>query len=41
MKRKENVLFSIIVPVYNLEKYISICLDSLYNQGLNTPILGN
>ena len=38
MKRKENVLFSIIVPVYNLEKYISICLDSLYNQGLDMSL---
>lgn len=26
---------SIIIPVYNVEKYISICLDSLLNQNLN------
>jgi len=25
-------LFSIIIPVYNVEKYIARCLDSLYNQ---------
>ncbi len=25
-------LFSIIVPVYNVEKYLSLCLDSLRNQ---------
>ena len=24
--------FSIIVPVYNVEKYLSLCLDSLRNQ---------
>ena len=26
------VYFSIIVPVYNTEKYLSRCLDSLVNQ---------
>lgn len=25
-------LFSIIIPVYNVEKYIARCLDSIYNQ---------
>ena len=33
MKRKIKV--SIIVPVYNVEKYLSKCLDSLVNQSLN------
>ncbi len=27
---------SVIVPVYNVEKYLSTCLDSLLNQGLNS-----
>ncbi|MDY5902655.1 MAG: glycosyltransferase, partial [Sodaliphilus sp.] len=26
---------SIIVPVYNVEKYVARCLDSLLNQGLS------
>ena len=26
---------SIIVPVYNVEKYIRPCVDSLYRQGLD------
>lgn len=28
------MLLSIIVPIYNQEKYLSRCLDSIYNQGL-------
>lgn len=28
----DNIIFSIIVPVYNVEKYLSKCLDSLVNQ---------
>ena len=35
VKEKENqkeLLFSIILPVYNVEKYISKCLDSVINQ---------
>ena len=27
-----NLLFSIIIPVYNVERYISECLDSIINQ---------
>ena len=29
-------IISVIVPVYNVEKYLSTCLDSLLNQGLST-----
>lgn len=29
------MLLSIIVPIYNQERYLVRCLDSLYNQGLN------
>lgn len=36
----DNELISIIVPVYNVEKYIAKCLDSLVNQTyLNIEIL--
>lgn len=28
-------LLSIIIPVYNLEKYMAKCLDSIYNQGVD------
>ena len=27
-----NILISIIVPAYNTEKYLPICLESLINQ---------
>lgn len=30
----QNVKVSVIVPVYNVEKYLSVCLDSLINQTL-------
>lgn len=30
-----NKILSIIVPVYNVEQYISACLDSLYRQGVD------
>lgn len=29
---KNKVAFSIILPVYNVEKYLEPCLDSIYNQ---------
>lgn len=32
MKMQDRIKFSIVVPVYNVEKYISKCLDSLLNQ---------
>ena len=32
MEGKELTLISIIIPIYNAEKYISKCLDSLINQ---------
>jgi glycosyltransferase involved in cell wall biosynthesis len=32
---KKNVKLSIIVPVYNTEKYLGKCLDSLVNQSLS------
>lgn len=32
MIQKEHYSVSVIIPVYNLEKYISRCLDSLINQ---------
>ena len=34
MKLHENPIVSIIVPVYNVEKYLVKCLDSLVNQSL-------
>lgn len=29
---KKNNRFSIVIPVYNVEKYLNKCLDSVYNQ---------
>ena len=33
-KRSNNVFVSIIVPVFNVERYLSECLDSIINQSL-------
>lgn len=33
--KKEQVKISIIVPVYNTEKYLNKCIDSLINQTMN------
>lgn len=30
-----NILLSIIIPIYNVEKYIARCLDSIYNQNID------
>lgn len=38
MKESKNLLLSIIVPVYNVEKYIHPCLDSIFRQGLDEDI---
>lgn len=32
MKMEINALVSIIVPIYNCEKYIEVCLQSIENQ---------
>ena len=32
MKNKDAILLSIIIPVYNAEKYLSACVDSIMNQ---------
>lgn len=34
-----KILLSIIIPVYNVEKYISRCLDSIFNQGVDESLL--
>lgn len=34
---ENNIVLSIILPVYNVEKYIQRCLDSIYN-GLSVPL---
>lgn len=37
MKKKELIIYklSIIIPAYNMEKFISRCLDSIYDQEVN------
>lgn len=32
----KRIQLSIVVPVYNVETYIRSCVESIYNQGLNT-----
>ena len=32
VNREANVRTSVIVPIYNVEKYLSACLDSIINQ---------
>ena len=32
--KKKNIDLSIIIPVYNVEKYIRQCLNSVFNQGM-------
>ncbi len=34
-----SMLLSVIVPVYNAEKYLPRCLDSLLNQGLSAEVM--
>lgn len=36
---QNNIQISIIIPVYNTEKYIQKCIDSLYAQNLNIEII--
>lgn len=38
MDKVKNIKLSIIVPVYNVEKYIVQCLESVYKQGLDEEI---
>lgn len=35
VKFTHNIILSIIIPVYNVEKYIRTCLESVYKQGIN------
>ncbi len=32
MEKNEKVKISVIVPIYNVEKYLKKCLDSIINQ---------
>jgi len=34
MKDQNPILVSVIIPVYNVEKYIRVCLESVINQTL-------
>ena len=34
MENNKKINLSIIIPVYNVEKYIRQCLDSVFNQGM-------
>ena len=33
-KKDDNIIISIVIPVYNTEKYISRCIESIVEQGL-------
>ncbi len=35
VKFTHSIILSIIIPVYNVEKYIRTCLESVYKQGIN------
>ena len=35
MEEDQNLLLSIIVPVYNVEEYIRPCMESIFQQGLD------
>lgn len=35
IKEGEKMLFSIVIPVYNGEKYIGECIESILNQSIN------
>lgn len=35
MKEDSDLQLSIIVPVYNVEKYIRACIESIFKQGLD------
>ena len=32
---ENNIFFSVIVPVYNVEKYIEKCIESIFNNQIN------
>lgn len=38
VKFTHSIILSIIIPVYNVEKYIRTCLESVYKQGINEEI---
>lgn len=33
---ENELLLSVVIPVYNVEKYVAECIDSIFNQGLST-----
>lgn len=35
MKENSDLQLSVIVPVYNVEKYIRVCMESIFKQGLD------
>ena len=35
MKSKHNIFISVIIPIYNSQKYIDECLNSIIRQTLN------